>query len=205
MLDLQPAAREVIRLLDGVRDDQLSDPTPNRGTSVGALLDHFMSLTAAFTAAARKTSGGGSPPPAPSADNLPADWRRRLIGRLRALAEAWQDPAAWDGTTQAGGVTSAADEIGLVALDELVLHGWDLAKATGQPFTVTPASEAAVLGFTEATAEPGAEAMREGLFGPVVAVPPGAPPFDRALGFAGRDPAWSPRSVDREARSDKTS
>jgi uncharacterized protein (TIGR03086 family) len=205
VLDLQPAAREVTRLLDGVRDDQLSEPTPNQGTSVGALLDHFLSLTAAFTAAARKTSGGGSPPPPPSADNLPADWRRQLVSRLRALAEAWQDPAAWQGTTQAGGVTSPADQIGLVALDELVLHGWDLAKATGQPFTVDPASEAAVLGFTEATAQPGTEAMREGLFGPVVAVPLDAPPFDRALGFAGRDPAWSPESVDHGVRGDRTS
>lgn len=32
-LDLGPAAREVIRLLDGVRQDQLGDPTPCAGTS----------------------------------------------------------------------------------------------------------------------------------------------------------------------------
>jgi uncharacterized protein (TIGR03086 family) len=192
VLDLDPAAREVIRLLDGVRDDQLAVPTPNGGTSVGALLDHFLYLTAAFTASARKTVGGNAPPPKADADNLPADWRPELATRLRTLAEAWQDPAAWEGTAQAGGVTGPAEQMGLVALDEVVLHGWDLAKATGQPYTVDAASATAVLGFTEATAQPGAEAMREGLFGPVVAVAPDAPTFDRALGFAGRDPAWAP-------------
>jgi uncharacterized protein (TIGR03086 family) len=204
VLDLQPAAREVVRLLDGVRDDQLSDPTPNHGTSVGALLDHFMSLSAAFTASARKVPGVNAPPPPPSADNLPGDWRAELAARLITLAEAWREPKAWEGTAEAGGGTGPAEHMGLAALDELVLHGWDLAKATGQPFTVDPASEAAVLGFTEATAQPGAEAVREGLFGPVVAVPADAPPFERALGFAGRDPAWSPHSVDHEARGDKT-
>jgi uncharacterized protein (TIGR03086 family) len=182
----------VIRLLDGVRDSQLSDPTPNHGTSVGALLDHFLSFAAAFTAAARKTHGVNGPPPKPSADNLPPDWRAELAARLRTLADAWQDPAAWEGMAGAGGATGTAEQMGLAALDEVVLHGWDLAKATGQPYTVDPASAAAVLAFTEATAQPGAEAMRKGLFGPVFDVPPDAPAFDRALGFAGRDPAWSP-------------
>jgi uncharacterized protein (TIGR03086 family) len=77
---------------------------------------------------------------------------------------------------------------------ELVLHGWDLARATGQPFTCDPASTAAVLAFTSASAQPEQAAGREGPFGPVVDVPEDAPAFDRALGFAGRDPAWTPIS-----------
>ena len=83
--------------------------------------------------------------------------------------------------------------MGMVALDELVLHGWDLAKATGQPFRCDPASTAAVLEFTAASARPENAAGREDLFGPVVPVPVDAPALDRALGFAGRDPAWSPK------------
>ena len=199
MLDLDPAAREVIRLLDGVTDDQLTGPTPCADTSVAALLDHLMGLSLAFTWAARKTSaaerGGGSGPPRSAAEHLDPDWRTVLPGRLRELAETWRDPAAWEGITEAGGVTMPAEIIGVVALDELVLHGWDLARATGQPFACDPASTAAVLAFTTESAQPENAANRGGVFGPAVNVPADAPAFDRALGFAGRDPGWTPTTA----------
>lgn len=82
--------------------------------------------------------------------------------------------------------------MGLVALDELVLHGWDLARATGQPYDCDPASAEAVFEFTSMSAAPEEAAAREGLFGPVIAIPADAPLFDRALGLSGRDPAWKP-------------
>lgn len=199
MIDLDPAAREVARLVDGVTDDQLAGPTPCPDYPVAAMLDHLMGLSLAFTWAARKTTAaeGGSDasaPPLPTAEHLDPEWRTLLPQRLGALAEAWRDPAAWEGITEAGGVSMPADQMGAVALDELVLHGWDLARATGQPFTCDPASTAIVLAFTSASAQPEQAASREGLFGPVVDVPADAPPFDRALGFAGRDPAWTPPS-----------
>jgi uncharacterized protein (TIGR03086 family) len=84
--------------------------------------------------------------------------------------------------------------MGIVALDELVMHGWDLAKGTGQSFSCDPASARAVLAFAADTAKPENAKMRDGLFGPVVDVPTDAPDLDRALGFAGRDPAWTPPS-----------
>ena len=37
MIDLEPAAREVVRLLEGVSEDRLTDPTPCDGTSVAVL------------------------------------------------------------------------------------------------------------------------------------------------------------------------
>ncbi|GAB1640069.1 TIGR03086 family metal-binding protein [Krasilnikovia sp. MM14-A1259] len=192
MLDLAPAAREVATLLDGVADDQLDDPTPCEDTSVAALLAHLQGLSLAFTWAARKT-----PPPegaAPRADAAALDpnWRAAIPQRLDELVAAWRDESAWDGFTQAGGFTLPGDVAGLVALDELVMHGWDLAKATSQPFEPDATSAAAVLRFTEASARPKNAAQREGLFGPVVAVPEDASDFERALGFAGRDPHWQP-------------
>lgn len=208
MLDLDPAAREVIRLLDGVTDDQLAGPTPCADTPVAALLDHLMGLSLAFTWAANKTGPdptgtgqggdgqpGGTGPAGSAAANLDPQWRTVLPKRLFELVQAWREPAAWEGMTEAGGVTMPAEVMGVVALDELVLHGWDLAKATGQTFTCDPHSTAVVLAFTAESAKPENAANRAGLFGPVVDVAEDAPPLDRALGFAGRDPAWTHPSV----------
>jgi uncharacterized protein (TIGR03086 family) len=197
VIDLESAAREVVRLLDGVTQDRLEDPTPCAGTLVAALLDHFMALSPAFTWAARKTNPpGDGPGPGPaSGEHLDPQWRTLLPRRLGELVAAWRDPIAWEGMTQAGGVKMPAEQMGVVALDELVLHGWDLARATGRPFTCDPADTATVLAFTSASARPERAAGREGLFGPVVQIPQDAPAFDRALGFAGRDPAWTPKSA----------
>ena len=192
MLDLHPATREVARLLEGVTDDQLTAPSPS-DCDVATLLDHLMGLTMAFTWAAEKsTPPGGSRPPSASGALLDPDWRAKLPGRLDALADAWSKPSAWEGMTEVGGNTLPGEVTGVVALDEVVLHGWDLARATGQDFRCDPASAVAVLGFTERSAQPDQTASRTGLFGPVVPVAEDAPTFDRALGFAGRDPAWTP-------------
>lgn len=104
------------------------------------------------------------------------------------MAAAWRDPTAWQGSTQAGGVTLPAEMMGVVALDELVIHGWDLARATGQPYDCDPRSAEAIIGWLSAF--PDAERPKEA-FGPAVTVPDDASPLDRAVGLSGRDPAWT--------------
>ncbi|GAA3738165.1 hypothetical protein GCM10022205_25300 [Spinactinospora alkalitolerans] len=99
---------------------------------------------------------------------------------------AWRDPAAWQGVCAVGGVELSGREAGMVALNELVLHGWDLARAIGRPYECDPADAQACLAFTSSI--PDDPQAREGLFGPVVDVPADAPVFDRVLGLSGRDP-----------------
>jgi uncharacterized protein (TIGR03086 family) len=186
-VDLASAADRVTRLLDGVTDDRLEAPTPCADTTVGALLSHLLGLAEAFRAAAAKEPDPGAPPavqPAPD-----PQWRTLLPQRLDALVAAWRDPAAREGKTSAGGVEMPAATIAVVALDELVLHGWDLARATGQAYAADPESVQACLGFVEAAARP--EGV-PGLFGPPVAVPADAPVLDRLVGLSGRDPSWTP-------------
>ena len=188
-IDLTPQAASVARVVAGVRDDQLTDPTPCDGTSVAGMLDHLVGLTLAFRLGAEKTSQAGGP--SADADQLPADWRVRLPAQLDALAAAWRQPSAWEGVTEVGGATLPGAAMGVVALNEVLVHGWDLAVATGQAYDVDPAAAQRCLEFTVESAAIAPE-MRDAIFGPVVPVPDDAPVFDRLLGQTGRDPAWKP-------------
>lgn len=189
--DLGPASMQVARVAAGVRDEDLGLPTPCTDWSVADLLRHLLELTNAFVATARKTPfpGDGSARPT----ELPADWREQLDRQLEALPAAWREPGAWQGEADAGGVTMPAAVMGAVAIDELVLHGWDLARATGQSFEADAASIAASLGF--AMSVPVEAEGRDGLYGPVVPVPDDASDLDRLLGYTGRDPQWASAGV----------
>ncbi len=190
-VDLEPATRRMAALVGAVLDSVLDRPTPCPAYAVGDLLDHIGGLTFAFTAAARKDFADlGDQAPSADASRLGDDWRTRIPRDLSTLAEAWRDPAAWTGMTRAGGVELPGEIAGVVALDELVIHGWDLARSTGQPYECDADALEVVHGFVAQFGDD--EAARQGLFGPVVSVPAGAPLLDRVVGLTGRDPAWSP-------------
>lgn len=193
MLDLQPAARRMADLVSGLPDSALGGPTPCPEYTVGDLVDHVGGMAVAFTAAAVKAGGAaGAAGPSGDASRLGDGWRDRIAGQLAELGRAWREPAAWTGETEAGGLRLPGEVAGLVALDELVVHGWDLARATGRPYAVDSASLEAVHTFVEGFAGPDAGPARAGLFGPAVPVPADAPLLDRVIGLTGRDPGWSP-------------
>jgi uncharacterized protein (TIGR03086 family) len=187
--DLRPSAARLAALVASVRDDQLALPTPCAEYTVGDLLDHIDGLSLAFTWAATKEfpdgpAAGGSG----DASRLGDEWRQRIPDRLGALGDAWQDPAAWDGMTMAGPVEMPGQIAALVAVDEVVAHGWDLARATGQPFDADEAAVAAATSFAEMFDDDN----RGDAFASPVPVASDARPLDRLMGLLGRDPTWSP-------------
>ncbi|WP_433758711.1 TIGR03086 family metal-binding protein [Nocardia sp. CA-135398] len=186
--DLEPAATALEAVVGAITDDQLTAPTPCADTSVRDLLAHVVGLTEAFRQAATKEAVGRSVPPAVGPETgLPTDWRSRIPGQLKALVEAWRDPAAWDGETEAGGVSAPAVVMATIALDEIVIHTWDLAHAIGQQPAVDPAHLTILFEFLRDTPPEGTP----GMFGPVIQVPDDARLLDRIVGLTGRDPAWS--------------
>jgi uncharacterized protein (TIGR03086 family) len=188
-LDLGPAADQMAAIVLNIREEQLAEPTPCDRTNVADMLSHVHGLSMAFRDAAAKSSGPTTSGQA-RADGaqLPVDWRYSIQTRLAELVEAWRAPEAWQGETTAGGLTMPAEEAGLVVNNELVLHGWDLAVATGQPYQVAPENLEASWQFVVNT--PDDPKAREGLFGPRLPISDDAPLLDKTLAYAGRDPRW---------------
>ncbi|MEU1593136.1 TIGR03086 family metal-binding protein [Streptomyces sp. NPDC005708] len=191
MFDLGLQTRIVARLAAGVREEQLADTTPCPGWTVRTLLGHLLGLATAFRDAGRKDLGATTDTnPGASLPDIGPGWREELPAVLDELAEVWRDPEAWTGATRAGGVTLPGAVAGAVAADELVIHGWDLARATGQEYEPDMTALLASYGFLTAAADD--PSRGDGLFGPVVPVPADTPLLDRAIGLSGRDPEWKP-------------
>ncbi len=187
MIDLTPACRRTAQVLANVTDQQLTASTPCEQLPVDELVAHIGGLALAFAAAARKDFGPLTDTPPTFDGALDADWRTAYPRHLMELATAFGDPAAWQGMSRAGGVDFPGEVGGLIALMEVVVHGWDLARATGQPYDIDPATADAVLPHV---AQFAAEEPVEGLFERAVPVADHAPALDRIVGMTGRDPAW---------------
>jgi uncharacterized protein (TIGR03086 family) len=167
------AVPPTVAVVRGVKPDQVDDPTPCRDWTVGQLIDHLLEWGPGLVAAGRK----GDPVPGGDLEAVYDD-----------LVAAWSDPAAWQGTTRVGGPQDLpAPMIGGMVLAEVVVHGWDLARATGQDVDWDAGLLAVVHREIAATADMGRDM---GVYGPAVPVS-GDSHLARALGLTGRDPGWT--------------
>jgi uncharacterized protein (TIGR03086 family) len=183
---MRPAATEFLRVALAV--DDLTAPTPCEGYDVRGLLNHLLYWGPWLVAAGRRED-----PPSPGAGEadaalVTAGWAASLEKRTETLVEVFETPTAWTGMTKLGTAELPAAVIGGMVLGEFVLHGWDLARASGQDLRCAPEAATAVLESARAMGE---QARAMGVYGPEVPVPADAAPLDHALGAAGRDPSWS--------------
>lgn len=183
------AAAPVVQVVREIKPDQLGSPTPCAEYDVRELVNHLLVWGPPQEGAARKEIV----PPAGSEADLDltgGDWAGDLEAHIDRLVAAWSEPAAWTGVTHLGGPTEMpAALVGSMVAGELVVHGWDLARATGQHVEWDDDLVAHLLDEMGKTAELGREM---GIFGPEVAVPATASTMDRLLALTGRDPGWRP-------------
>jgi uncharacterized protein (TIGR03086 family) len=158
-----------------IEPDQLDRPTPCTEFTVRGVLEHMIGGATAFAAAFRGDAGAAVPTGDPLAGFGPA---------LTGLAEAVGSPGALDRTIAAPfGEVPGRAFAGFVVLDGLV-HGWDLATATGQAYEPPEALVAAVDAFAHEAITP---SMRElGMFARATEPSAGATPIERLVAFTGR-------------------
>jgi uncharacterized protein (TIGR03086 family) len=150
------------------------------------MVNHLLFWGPSLEGAARKEAV--LPPAEDEADVHLAggDWAAALAGQLDRITAAWSSPGAWEGLTRMGApMDMPAPLIGGMVVGELVVHGWDLARATAQRPEWDEDLLAYLLVEVAATAEQGREM---GVYGPEVPVSEAAPTLDRVLGLTGRDP-----------------
>ena len=158
----------------GINPEQLDVATPCADFSVRGVLEHMIGGATSFTAAFR----GEEPGEPPLADVLGA-----FGPTLTGLAESIHGPGALEATVQAPfGEVSGETFARFVVLDGLV-HGWDLATATGQPYDPPEALTAEVQTFAEGFLPP----LRDGVtFAEPTEPPADATPIQRLAALTGR-------------------
>ncbi|MFJ5227782.1 TIGR03086 family metal-binding protein [Streptomyces sp. NPDC088400] len=179
---LEMAADRTLPVVRGITDDHLTAPTPCSAYDVHALADHLFQVLVNFQVLAAKgdTDFGAAP------EHLEGAWRDRFADETVRLIAAWDAPGAEEGTTGAMGMP--ARTVGSMALGDLTVHGWDLARATGQPYEPEPAVVEMLRGDFGALAT---KARAMGVFGEPVPVPEDTGPFEALLALTGRDPGWT--------------
>jgi uncharacterized protein (TIGR03086 family) len=186
VIDLKPACQGMVEVLAGVTNDQLTNASPCTEYTVGDLIDHVDQVARLFTAVAHQDGDGlrgAGTGPAPA--HLDPEWRDRVDRHLLALGRAWDDPAAWPGSTNLAGSDLSNGLWGKIALTEVVVHGWDIATATDQPFDLPKPTLEVCLDHVGIFVP---NAPIPGLWGPPVEVVPGARLLDQIVAITGRAP-----------------
>jgi uncharacterized protein (TIGR03086 family) len=174
---LAAAAERTVPIVQKIGDDQLALPTPCAEFQVRDLLNHLYQVVVSFQALAVREPVDFSTTP----DMLTGDWRAAFAAEAGRLAAAWADPSTLEGVSPGMGMPQ--DVVAAMALMDLTVHGWDLARATGQSYAPDPAAVAVLQPVAEQLVPQG---RRMGVFGDAAPAGPHAGAFDRLLALSGR-------------------
>ncbi len=171
------ATDRAIDLVSAIRPDQLSSPTPCTEWTVQQLIDHLVAGTRYLLSATTGTE------PAERSPATAADYRRGVADVLNAVTL----PGVMERTCASPlGFQWPVSQAVAGTFMDVLMHTWDLARATGQDEQLDPALvEACTAMFLPEMPERGRAA---GIIGPAVEVGDGASPQDRLLAALGRRP-----------------
>ncbi len=172
-------------IVAAVGPGQLGLPTPCAEYDVRALLSH---IVGGLNRVAIAGEGGDALARPARADDVPDDgWLATYRAAADRAAAAWADDAKLDALVELpwGKVPGRIAMAGYA--QEILTHGWDLARATGQPTEGDPELASWALAGAKRILPPEARGA-DVPFGPVVQVPPGAGPYAQLAAWLGRQP-----------------
>ena len=187
--EMTAAAAEAARVVNGV-PDVLTTATPCDDWDLRTLLNHTILWTA--YSAERRAHGESVAEDLMAKDFTAAPgFRADYAAHIQKAVEAWSDPAAWAGNSSVMGDATPRADVGAMLIMEMALHGWDIARATGQQYVC----DDQLAETLRETVEAQADLFRKYQgFAAAVPVTDTATPFDRALSLSGRDPHWQPKN-----------
>ncbi|MDQ1375317.1 MAG: hypothetical protein QOJ09_2655 [Actinomycetota bacterium] len=178
----EQALQATQRLVDGVKVDQLGDPTPDEEWDVRTLLNHVVAgnFWVGELVAGKTIEEVGDKLDGDVLGDDPASAYRasaEVAGPAFKQAGAMERPVAVSYGPVPGEVYAGHRFI------DVLVHGWDLAKATGQDSTLDPELVVACL----AVIEPQKDMLAgSGAFGTTVEIPDDADPQTKLLAVLGR-------------------
>ena len=186
--EMAAAAAEDSKVVAGAAARPLDAVTPCTDWDLRTLLNHTILWTA--YSAERRARDEPLPEELQSTDfTAQPGYAEAYAAQLDRAVAAWSDPGAWTRELKVMGNPTPSAGVGALLLAEMVLHGWDIARAADQDYHC----DGPVLVAAAQAVDENAELFRQyQAFAAPVQLPPDASGFDRLLATSGRDPAWSP-------------
>ena len=182
---LEQAFATTAGVLANVTPDDMDLDTPCASWKVRDLVNHIVRGSYYFAAVAEN----GVPPDGHDRPDFTsgAFTAAFAAGSAQAVA-AFGAPGALDKTMTLPFGELPGSVFMMIAATDTFAHGWDLARATGQPSDLDPELAEQLLAFARTALRDGFRGPEGKSFGPVVEVPETAPAADRLAGFLGRQP-----------------
>ena len=184
---LEKAFAATRQVLANVTPEQYGDPTPCASWTVRELVNHIVEGANWFPLC---VNGGAAPDPDPThgVDYAGGDPLASFDEGSTAAVAAFGAAGALERViTLPFGEMPAAVFMG-IATNDVMTHGWDLAKATGQPYEVDPEVATHLLDHMRNFADALRGPDGQGAFGQEVELPEDAPPMARLAAYLGRHP-----------------
>lgn len=176
---ISKAAEAASDVVAEIAPDQLDLETPCTEWNVRELGNHLTGFLPYSANAARR-----GPAMEGEAPDFTADaWAETFKGLAADLVAAWSQEGVLEGETAFGPGMLPAEYAAGITLMELTVHGWDLAKATGQQMRLDAETAELAALVTAQAAEGGKDS---GLFGPPVEAHRHADVFQKSLAASGR-------------------